>query len=280
SVTKGASGGPQVTTSAGYDFNTSATQTTTDPNGLVTTVNTRDAALRPTLITYPTAATVAASYNDSTPSSSQSVTYMDGGTQKTVTGSTVYDGLGRVIQQVDASGAQVNIRYDSMGRVASRTNPFPSGGTPGASTSYTYDGLGRATVVTLPDGQTVQTSYNGNAVTVTDQVNRKTQRIADGLGRLVTVNEQDVSTGLLNQATNYSYSYLDKLTDVNQGGQLRKYKYDSIGRLLFEKIPEQTATINDGTGTFWTSRYTYTTFDAVATKQDARGVITTFAYDG
>jgi hypothetical protein len=67
---------------------------------------------------------------------------------------------------------------------------------------------------------------------------------------------------------------------VNQGGQLRKYKYDAIGRLLFEKIPEQTATINDGTGTFWTSKYTYTTFDAVATKQDARGVITTFTYDG
>src|SRR4029078_3604522 len=108
-------------------------------------------------------------------------------------------GLGRVIQQVDAGGAQVNTSYDAMGRVISRTNPFPAGGSPGASTWYPYDRLGRATVVTLPDGQTVQTSYNGNAVTVTDQVNRKTQRIADGLGRLVTVNEQDVTTGLLNQ---------------------------------------------------------------------------------
>ena len=280
SVTRGASGGPQVTSSESCDFNTSVVAAAVEPNGLVTTVNTRDAALRPTLITYPTNATAAASYNDSTPSSSQSVTYSDGGTQKTVSGSTVYDALGRVIQQVDASGAHVNTSYDAMGRVMSRTNPFPAGGTPGASTSYTYDALGRATVVTLPDGQTVQTAYNGNTVTATDQVNRKTQRITDGFGRLVTVNEQDVTTGLLNQATNYSYSYLDKLTDVNQGGQLRKYKYDATGRLLFEKIPEQTATINDGTGTFWTSKYTYTTFDAIATKQDARGVITTLAYDG
>ena len=170
SVTRGASGGAQVTTSAGYDFNTSATQTTTDPNGLVTTVNNRDAALRPTLITYPTNATATASYNDDTQFVSKSITYNDAGSQKTVSGSTVYDGEGRAIQQVDSNGGQVNIRYDSMGRVASRTNPFPTGGTPGPSTSYTYDALGRSTVVTLPDPQTVQTSYNGNTVTVTDQV--------------------------------------------------------------------------------------------------------------
>ena len=49
--------------------------------------------------------------------------------------------------------------------------------------------------------------------------------------------------------------------------------------MLFEKIPEQTATINDGTGTYWTCKYTYTTFNAVATKTDARGVVKTFSYD-
>ena len=209
---------------------------------------------------------------------SQSVTYMDGATQKTVSSSTVYDNLGRVIQQVNADGGQVNTSYDAMGRVVSRTNPFTAGGAPGPATGYTYDALGRTTVVTLTDGQTVQTSYNGTTVTVTDQVNRKIQRIADGLGRLVTVNEQD-SSGSLSQATNYAYDYLDNLTQVNQGGQLRAFKYDSISRLLFERIPEQTATINDGTGTLWTSKYTYTTVNSISTKQDARGVITTYSYD-
>ena len=280
-LTKGASGGPQVTTSATYDFNTSTTSTGTDPNSLVTTVNTRDAALRPTLITYPTGATASATYNDSTPSESRSVSYDDSGTQKTVTSSTVYDNLGRVIQEVNAAGAQVNTAYDVMGRVASRTNPFPAGGTPGALTSYSYDALGRATVVTLPDNQTVQTSYNGTSVTVTDQVTRKIQRISDGLGRLITVNEQDISNGQLTQATSYSYNYLDRLTEVNQGGQFRKYKYDAIGRLLFEKIPEQTPTIADGgVPNQWTTGYTYTIFDEVYQQTDARGVISTFTYDG
>src|SRR5207253_10645391 len=102
--------------------------------------------------------------------------------------------------------------------------------------------------------------------------------LMDGLGRLVTVNEQD-SSGNLTQATSYTYDYLNNLTQVNQGNQLRSYKYDALSRLLYEKIPEQTASINDGSGTYWTSKYTYTDFNAIATRQDARGVVTTYSYD-
>src|SRR6185295_15937063 len=140
--------------------------------------------------------------------------------------------------------------------------------------------LGRNTVVTLPGSNTVQTSYANSAiVTVTDQVNRKIKRETDGLGRLIKVTEQDVSTGALPQETSYTYDFADRLIGVNQGNQTRAFKYDSAGTLLFERIPEQTATINDGTGSLWTSKYTYTDWGAVATKQDARGVITTFGYD-
>jgi YD repeat-containing protein len=63
------------------------------------------------------------------------------------------------------------------------------------------------------------------------------------------------------------------------GGQLRKYKYDGLGRVLFERIPERTATINNGTGTMWTSKFTYTDFNAVATRTDARGAVATYGYD-
>jgi RHS repeat-associated protein len=116
------------------------------------------------------------------------------------------------------------------------------------------------------------------SVILTDQVNRKTQRVTDGLGRLVTVNEQD-SSGNLTQGTNYTYDYLDALTQVDQGGQLRKYKYDALSRLLYEKIPEQTASINDGTGTYWTTKNTYTDYDKISTRTDARGVVTSYSYD-
>jgi RHS repeat-associated protein len=278
SVTKGVTGGPQLTMAATYDFNTSATKTSNDPNNLQKTYG-YDAAMRWNSDTEPTGATVGTVFNDDNLTSTTTTTYNDAGTQKVIITTKTFDGWGRVIQAVDANNGQVNTIYDSMGEVASRTNPFPAGGTPGPATAYAHDALGRATVVTLPDGQTVTTSYVGNAVTVTDQVNRKVQRITDGLGRLITVNEQDVSTGSLNQTTNYSYEYLDKLTQVNQGGQIRAFKYDAMSRMLYDRIPEQSATINDGTGTYWTTKFTYTSCNEVATRQDARGVITTYSYD-
>ncbi len=91
---------------------------------------------------------------------------------------------------------------------------------------------------------------------------------------------RSATTPAHNHMFHTTYDYLDKLTQVDQGGQLRKFKYDAIGRLLFEKIPEQSATINDGTGVYWTSKYTYTTFNAVYQKTDARGVVSTLTYDG
>ncbi len=69
-----------------------------------------------------------------------------------------------------------------MGRMISRTNPFAQGGTPGPATTYQYDLLGRVTTVTLPGGNTVQTTYSNSTVTVTDQVGRKIKRETDGLG--------------------------------------------------------------------------------------------------
>ena len=263
-----------MTFGKGYDFNTSFTTSTADPNGLTTTT-TPDAALRPVFVGLPTGATSSVSYNDAALSVSGSKVYDDNGTQKTITTTTDYDGWGRVIHQTNRHGGQVNTAYDSMGRVASVTNPFPAGGSPGPMTGYTYDILGRTTVVTLPDNQTVQTSYDGNSVTMIDQVNRKIQRVSDGLGQLSTVNEQD-SSGSLTQATNYSYDALGHLTQVNQGNQLRTYKYDALSRVTNEKIPEQ----GDPTqGNQWTTSYTYTSFNAVATRTDARGVVTTFGYD-
>jgi hypothetical protein len=89
------------------------------------------------------------------------------------------------------------------------------------------------TVVTLPDGQTIQTSYNGASVTVIDQVNRKRQSQVDGLGRLISVTEQDPATGALSLVTTYSYDTLDNLT----GGESRRA--DSFVQLRFAREDDQ-----------------------------------------
>ena len=122
------------------------------------------------------------------------------------------------IQTVNANNAQVNTAYDAMGRVVSQTNPFTAGGTPGPATTIQYDLANKAVITTLPGGNTVRSDYSGATVTATDQVNRKTKRESDGLGRLIKVTEQDASTGALTQETSYTCDLLDELTQVNQGG--------------------------------------------------------------
>jgi RHS repeat-associated protein len=276
--------GVHQTTSTDYDFNTSLPVSATDAGGLTTNIG-YDGALNPASATLPTGASAASGINYWDLSSSTSVSYTDGTNwlgepiTKTLTTSQAYDGWGRVIRSIDRNNAQVNTSYDSMGRVISRTNPFTAGGTPGPATTIQYDLANKAVITTLPGGNTVRSDYSGTTVTATDQVNRKIKRESDGLGRLIKVTEQDVTTGALTQETSYSYNLLDKLTQVNQGGQYRSYKYDAMGRLLFEKIPEQTPTINDGTGTYWTAAYAYTEFSSVKKKTDARGVETHYAVD-
>ncbi|MEK6304510.1 MAG: RHS repeat-associated core domain-containing protein [Acidobacteriota bacterium] len=277
SVTSGDPNGVHTTTSTDYDFNTSLPTLHANAAGLETTIG-YNAALQASSVTLPTGANANANFSYATLSSTSTQTYDDLGTPRTLTSTTQYDGWGRVIYTVAPTGAQVNATYDAMGRVISRTNPFQSGGSPGPATTIQYDLANRAVITTLPDGNTTRSDYNGSAVTLTDQVNRKIKRETDGLGRLVKVTEQ-TSAGALTQETSYSYSLLNKLTLVNQGNQARAFKHDARGRLLYEKIPEQTATINDGSGTLWTSAYAYTEYGAVKKKTDARGVESHYAYD-
>lgn len=207
------------------------------------------------------------------------MSYTENGNNRTINQTAVYDGWGQLIYSVDANGARTNYTYDVMGRMITRSNPFPQGGTPGAVITYQYDLLGRNTLITLPGGNTLQTTYaSSSVITSTDQVNRKTKRENDGFGRLIKVTEQDTAGGLT-QVTNYTYDVTDHLIIINQGNQTRAFKYDSLGRLIYARMSEQSATINDGTGTFWSTKYTYNSF-AVATKTDARGVVTTYGYDG
>ena len=130
--------------------------------------------------------------NYATMTSTSTQTYEEGGVTKTITSTRQYDGWGRVIQSVGANNGQVNTAYDAMGGLVSRTNPFTAGGTPGPATTTQYDIANKAVIKMMPDGNTIRSDYAGNTVTATDQVNRKTKRETDGLGRLVKVTEQDI----------------------------------------------------------------------------------------
>jgi RHS repeat-associated protein len=278
---------PFLTTSFIYDFNTSLVTSTTDPQNRTTSFS-YDSAWRLDAVTVPQSAFTTTTRFDKDANNndllaySQKVSYTDtDGIAKTITSKNWFDGAGRVIRAGTGQGSTptsfdtVQVRYDPVGRVLKQSNPYLGDASGNGSPSYwtvnTYDPLSRVKIVTLPDSQTVQTTFASAVTTVTDQVGRKRQSEVDGLGRLIKITEMNPATGLLdstNYLTTYSYNTLDKLTGVNQGGQTRTFGYDALGRTTTESTPEGGAV-----------SFTYTDFGAVLKRTDARNVETHYKYD-
>jgi RHS repeat-associated protein len=276
---------PFLTTSYAYDFNTGLLKQTTDPNNL-TTGFIYDAAWRLNQVTAPSGAVTMTSFDKDVNqndllSYAEQTTYMENSSSKTVTGRSWVDGAGHVLRAGSGAGSAptsldtVKTVYDSLGRVAKQSNPYAGDSSGNGTASYwtvnVYDEQSRVIQVTLPGSQTVQTSYSGITTTVTDQVGRKRQSQVDGLGRLVSVVEQNPATGVLdatNYQTSYSYDVLDNLTQVNQGGQLRTFVYDALSRVISQTTPEA-----------GTLSLTYFDSNNVKKQADARGVETHYSYD-
>ena len=110
------------------------------------------------------------------------------------------DELGRVIEsrQYENSTDFIAVRksYDVEDRISKTSNPFRTGD-PVWTTTVT-DVLGRVISVTMPDDAEVETAYDANFTTVTDQAGKVRRSMVDGLGRLVRVDEPN-SSGSLGQ---------------------------------------------------------------------------------
>jgi YD repeat-containing protein len=129
---------------------------------------------------------------------------------------TINDALGRQAETRAYEGGSgyisVQKQYDGLGRVAKQSNPFRTGDP--VWTTTLYDGLGRPTTTTTPDGAVTSTAYTSNQATTTDPASKVRTSVTDALGRLTSVTEQ------LSPATttNYRYDALDDLLGVCQGG--------------------------------------------------------------
>jgi RHS repeat-associated protein len=289
-VRSGPETGLNLETNYQYNYFTGLVVNETDPDGLLTSYE-YDGALRPKAVNAPTGAVTVTQVvqdgngNDQLAYVSQA-RYEDQGTSKVITRKRWVDGSGRPIREglgtgdVPDSYDMTATVYDSWGRVAKQSNPYlgdasgnPQAGVTQFWTTNIYDELSRVVKVILPDNQFTQTTYNGATATggatviATDTVGRKRKSELDGFRRLVKVTEQNPANGNLEWETSYSYDALDNLTQTNQGGQLRTFTYDALGRLRSETTPEAGKTT-----------YTYTDFDAVSTRADARGVVTTYTY--
>ena len=160
-------------------------------------------------------------------------------------------------------------------------------------TEQSYDWKGRPLVTTNPDLTTKTASYagcgcaGGEVVTLTDEgtldggvVKRRQQKIySDVLGRAVKTETLNWQGGSVYSATVTSYNVRDQITLVREYAgaegsgtyQDSVLSYDGYGRLKTKHVPEQ----SPNTATVWT----YNADDTVNTVTDARGAVSTFAYN-
>ena len=299
--TRGSS--PQLVTKTAYDFNTGLSVSTTDENDQDTTVTYDPDSLRQTRVDGANGAWATSEFNlTAYPYYVKTTASLD--STRSVASWNFSNGLGQQFRSrsLTANGyISSDVEFDNLGRPVKAFNPYTvSAITTARPSGIKYsqitqtDGLGRVLESTLPDNTTVSAEYSGMVGTVTDQAGKKRRQIADALGRLVRVDEPD-SSGSLGattspvQPTSYEYDGNDNLKKITQttGGttQERLFKYDPLSRLRWEKQVEATADLNDAgqkvtSGGLWTGVYNYNTHNLLTDGTDARGVKTTYTYDG
>lgn len=277
----------QLTTSYTYNQYTGLVLTSTDPNNLVTT-STYDFLRRPTSVSQANGSlngqSVTYSYDDTAFTTTVKTTI---DSSKSIQQVSSVDGLGRVLVSTteDGSGniiSNVSASYDLIGRAYKTSNPYT--GSPSYWTNTAFDVLGRPTSVTLPDTSATTYTYAQQYTTVSDPASKKRKSQADGAGRLVALTEPDTSGNLVN-TTYYTYSVLDELLTVADAAssptQTRTYTYDAVGRLFTSTTPEGgTTCFGTTSGGSCQANTGYDNFDNLLYRTDARGVVTSYTYDG
>ena len=246
----------------------------TDANGVSLSIG-YDAASRASATTSPYGAVT--SYNYATVVVTSATT-----NGRVVT--TTRDGLGRT-KKVEGPTGIVETEYapcacSPLGKVRRVSKPHASGETP-LWTTYSYDALGRTTLVTLPPdgGQPSAGSssyvYQGNTVRVTDPSGKWKLYTQDAFGNLTQVREANPDAPDnrdLDYITTYAYNAFNKLTLVTMprptGTQYRTFTYNAQQRLASVQQPE------NGTTT-----YGYDSLGRAAWKQDAKGQKVVYSYD-
>jgi RHS repeat-associated protein len=260
----------------------------TDENGQTTSYSFDTLYWRITTITYPIGQQTTA-YNLTTIPWNITTTTAISSTMNATT-KTTFDSSGRVSNwqlTSDPDGTtNVDYAYDADGLLASMSNPYRSTSDPTYGvTFYYYDGLGRLTSQTQPDGNSISLAFSGSSTahctTRTDEAGKQTESCDDGLGRLTQVFEWPATLDL---ETDYGYNILDNLTSVTQKGgttngslwRTRAFAYDALGRMTQATDPES-----------GTMNYYYVSGAALCsgdptlpcTRTDARNITTTYTYD-
>ncbi|HET9644567.1 MAG TPA: RHS repeat-associated core domain-containing protein, partial [Burkholderiaceae bacterium] len=184
-----------------------------------------------------------------------------------------YDALGREIrtetQSFDGSGPGPLIyqdtEYNNLGQVSRKSRPYYSGAS-ASWTAFTYDKLGRPTIVdeaTAAGTATRTTTYNGLVTTSTDPLNRTTTETRNLVGELAVVT--DAKGGTLSRVYD-PHGNLVQTTDAK--GNVISLVYDLRGR--------RTAMYDPDMGVWM---YAYNALGELVRQTDPKLQVSTMTYD-
>jgi RHS repeat-associated protein len=279
SVTSGSS--PSLKTTYVYYLPTGQVNTSTDPNGLVTTAS-YDYLRRPTHVSQTSGPSASISYDDVHFTSTTQVSINSTDSVQQIS---AVDILGRpnLSTTEDASNniySKVSTNYDLAGRAYQTSNPY-MGTSPSYWTITAFDVLGRPTSVTSQDNSATTLAYATNTTTSKDPAGNQHVSVVDGAGRPSTIKEPDPTNGnSLTLLTSYTYNVLDELLQISQGSQTRTYVYDALGRLNSVTTPEAGMVCFGTLSGNSCQSNGYDQFDNLLYRTDARGVLTDYGYDG
>jgi YD repeat-containing protein len=288
--------GAQVATEAEYDLGTGMLLSSTDQGGLTTKYTYDPTTLRLQGMALPSGAMITRGYDDNAMTVTEISSSSASGKVQTKR-LTRFNGLGQAYHEEDMSQAGIpnviDTEFDSLGRILRQTRPFRPGQTP-VWTEMTYDPLGRLQNVSYPDGGVLRYDndvggFAGQTVRLQDPWGRDRVLVYNGLGELtavVTPNPDGKGSSLADDAivTRFTYNGLGLLLSATQDyQQQRRLRYDSMGRLTHQALPERSITLDDQgryskANAKWTDVFVYDERSNLISHTDARGVKTLFNY--
>jgi RHS repeat-associated protein len=263
----------------GWDSALALPTATTDPNGLVTSLQ-YDGLGRTTRLSRPdgtsstfTRATCGASCLWSNTAYVVGATERGVGDVPIVTAETAFDRYGREVyaRQEQPGGAYSfrALRYDSLGQLQQESIPGPCCATPTRWVTHAYDTLGRRISTERPTSQALSTPlvtrwrYDGLAVTETDALGRSTARRHDALGRVLQVVDPAMTD------TDYEYDAFGNLVKVRD--------FADVETLIAYDVRGFRRSLTDPSAGRWT--FDYLPLGELRSQTNARGQVTTFSYD-
>jgi hypothetical protein len=292
-----------------YNLKTGLPLTVTDANKQTSIYKHNLDTWRLETTTLPTGGSSTYGYNDLTRTYSQTAFDASNGIVGKQISKT--NGAGLVYRQETFAATEngvekwnvVETEYDQFGRKKRVSNPFRTSSPDDHGVYWSevfYDSIGRVWKTVAPDGSTKYDYFNeaarpagassilGMTHRMKDPIGREKWYLTDSDGNMVEVIEPNpdgngtvATNGLV---TKYSYDKLKRLLQTEQGSQLRKFKYDSLGRLTNQKMAETKGTLDDSgalvgeSAGSWSDFYRYDKLGNVDLYKDARGVSTVYSY--